>query len=154
MIITSRKEAKSLGTKRYYTGKPCPRGHIVERFTCNGNCTLCNIRNTTQYNKNNPAKTKKNNIKNSAKYRKVNPEKVAMRNNDYLWRRTEATPLWYETDLINQLYIKRTELSELWCIVLHVDHIVPLQGKNVCGLHCWDNLQLLEASLNISKSNA
>ena len=59
-----------------------------------------------------------------------------------------------EKQLVKQMYIKRDELSKLWGIVLHVDHIVPLQGTNVCGLHCWDNLQLLEAGLNCSKNNS
>lgn len=38
-------------------------------------------------------------------------------------------------------------------VAWHIDHIVPLSGVEVCGVHVWSNLQLLPASVNIAKKN-
>ena len=65
----------------------------------------------------------------------------------YRAAKLRATPKWAELDKILKIYKAAQELG------MHVDHIVPLQGKTVCGLHCWHNLQLLNASINSSKSN-
>ncbi len=40
MKITTKQEAKKLGLPRYFTGKPCKRGHLAERII-SGNCTEC-----------------------------------------------------------------------------------------------------------------
>ena len=64
-----------------------------------------------------------------------------------------ATPDWANLEKIEVLYEKCIWLGSLTGLRYHVDHITPLQGDNVCGLHVWENLQILEASLNISKSN-
>ena len=39
--IINRSEGKALGLTRYFTGKPCCRGHIAERNVSNGNCYEC-----------------------------------------------------------------------------------------------------------------
>lgn len=39
--VISRSDAKVLGLTRYFTSKPCHKGHIAERQTSNGNCREC-----------------------------------------------------------------------------------------------------------------
>ena len=59
----------------------------------------------------------------------------------------KATPKWFEAAKIAALYRKANERG------LHVDHIVPLKSPIVCGLHCFDNMQLLSKEQNLHKSN-
>lgn len=39
--IHSRAEARTLGLKQYYTGKPCPHGHTSPRYTASATCIDC-----------------------------------------------------------------------------------------------------------------
>ena len=56
------------------------------------------------------------------------------------------TPVWAEIEAIKAFYLNRPK-------GYHVDHIIPLQGKLVSGLHCLANLQYLPAEENLAKSN-
>lgn len=64
----------------------------------------------------------------------------------------QRIPAWADHDAIAGMY----ELCALFRRIgvdLTVDHIVPLQGKSVCGFHSHDNLQLMHKSLNSAKHN-
>lgn len=58
------------------------------------------------------------------------------------------TPKWADMDAIKAIY------AEGWAKGLEVDHIIPLRGALVCGLHVENNLQLLTRRENASKSNS
>jgi 5-methylcytosine-specific restriction endonuclease McrA len=68
----------------------------------------------------------------------------------------QRTPSWLTKEQwkeIRQFYIEAKELSWLSQGGLDVDHIVPLQGKDVSGLHVPWNLQIIPSPLNKAKSN-
>lgn len=86
-------------------------------------------------------------------YRTNNPEKMRV-----LWiRRQEhvrrATPPWANQFFITEAYhiakVRNQFLGGNW----HVDHIIPLRGKNVCGLHVENNLQVIRSEVNLRKGN-
>lgn len=60
-------------------------------------------------------------------------------------RKLEATPSWANLSLIKDIYANADGM--------HVDHIIPLQGELVCGLHVENNLQYLTPEENMKKSN-
>ena len=66
-------------------------------------------------------------------------------------------PIWLTKDHFKEIkffYILSHELQWLSEEKLHVDHIIPLQGKNISGLHVPWNLQIISESDNCSKSNS
>jgi hypothetical protein len=102
----------------------------------------------------------------SAEWQRKNPEKVAAQNARWKKRNADkvvvqtvkrltwvrrATPPWANEFFIAEAYhiakVRREQLGGKW----HVDHIIPLRAKNVCGLHVENNLQVIPAKANLLK---
>lgn len=196
--------AKTNKVIRYFTGRPCNKGHVCERLVSDRSCVECNRLKaqakrdamTTDetyahgvkygYLKKNWLLTEKGRIsrqQTGQKYYINNLEKLAIYRKEYnlktnnfhskQWKKThlgahsawtakrraaqlQRTPLWL-TDAhhkqIDLFYWEAAEVSKVVGDFYHVDHIVPLQGKKVSGLHVPWNLQILHAKENLSKGN-
>ena len=87
------------------------------------------------------------------KWKQKNKGKV----NSYTAKRHAAkmqrTPPWADLKEIQLVYRQAASLSKLLGRDIHVDHVIPMQGKLVSGLHIPENMQLLFAEDNVSKSN-
>ena len=71
----------------------------------------------------------------------------------YKCRRINAMPKWANIREIERLYREARAMTVKTGILHHVDHIYPLRGTTVCGLHVHWNLQILSAIKNMSKGN-
>lgn len=65
----------------------------------------------------------------------------------------QSTPAWANRFFIEELYRLSSLRTKMLGVQFHVDHIVPLKGKNVCGLHVENNLRIIPAEMNMRKHN-
>jgi tRNA nucleotidyltransferase/poly(A) polymerase len=136
-------------------------------------CKSCKLHNVKVWKELNPEKVKKINVE-WYRNNKNNPEFLQKRQ-DYgnRWRKEKphlnsakeakrraaklnATPSWLKPeDLahIKRTYKLRDLMFEITGIKYHVDHIVPLKGKDVCGLHVPWNLRVISEKDNLIKGN-
>lgn len=97
---------------------------------------------------------KEKNPKYSAKYYYENKADFIGRVSKRRQKAKYATPLWADKNKMRLVYRLSSNLNKLHGFVkYHVDHIVPLQGKEVSGLHVHNNLQILKAQANKTKFN-
>jgi hypothetical protein len=92
------------------------------------------------------ASDKKYASKSHRKWRQANTDKTRLKSANERAIRLQRLPGWANKEAIKEFYLNCPE-------GYHVDHIIPLRGKLVSGLHIVDNLQYLPAKENISKGN-
>ena len=164
------------GDKKYQ-GVPCKHGHSGVRFVVNADCVDCAMgrqktaarkkyliayRQTSaklktyqtayhkQYEQREDVKAKR------SAYRKLHPELNAARTQKYHASKQNRIPSWLGDDelwIIEQAYELAALRTKLFGFSWHVDHVIPLQGKLVSGLHTPYNLQVIPGRDNMSKSN-
>ena len=91
----------------------------------------------------------------SRRSRQKNSARVLANKAKYRAVKLQATPSWLNKGHwfeIGCVYLYRDALKKIG-FDYHVDHIVPLQGKKVSGLHVPENLQVLPAEKNRLKNN-
>jgi len=89
-------------------------------------------------------------------YKRANPGKVRADTAKRRAAKMNRTPSWLSIDdhwLLEQAYDLAALRTRLFGFVWHVDHVLPLQGKHVSGLHVPTNLQVIPGADNVSKAN-
>ena len=142
------------GEKTYFTGKPCKYGHISPKSTHNSGCVKCRLIARCEYGKLPHMKAKDKIRISKWKKQPNNKPKVTANTRKRQAAKLQRTPAWDpHAHLIVAKYQLAAMLSQASGEPYHVDHIIPLQGRKVSGLHVFSNLRVIPGSDNSKKSN-
>ena len=138
--------------------KPSTEFYLNSNKKPSKHCKTCHLESGRNWRKSNPEKSKlieircreKNRdlmLERSREWRKANLKYDAHRAKLYRMRKAQQLPPWADIEAIKQVYLTCPD-------GYHVDHIIPLKGKLVSGLHVETNLQHLPAKENMQKRNS
>lgn len=132
---------KQEAAERYRANKPSVQAKMAEYYKANSGRIRKRVADWRQAN---PERVRVYSVAWAKANRPLYRELTARRRT----RLTRATPSWLTPEQIAEMRSIYASAPKGY----HVDHIVPLKGKTVCGLHVPWNLQLLPASENVRKS--
>ena len=115
-------------------------------------CKSCQSLYASERRKNKPEQEKARHCR----YRKNNAGKINFRAMKRHSAKLLRTPKWLTPEqlfAVEFMYLCSKEFTKQTGVEYHVDHIVPLQGENVSGLHVPWNLRCITAEANRKKSN-
>lgn len=119
-------------------------------------CKKCLLKKRKEHCIDNYEKVRKCNRKSVTKHQKKYPERNTANVAKYNANKKQAVPCWMSTlelSRIKSLYKIARHISKITGVRHEVDHIVPLRGKEVSGLHTIYNLQIITKQDNLQKSN-
>lgn len=115
-------------------------------------CKICNNDKCSIYHENNKEEIHSRH----KKYAIDKKELFSSKSAKYRAAKLQRTPKWLTDEddwMFKEIYSLAKLREELTGAKWHVDHIIPLQGELVCGLHVPINLQVITATENLNKSN-
>jgi len=95
----------------------------------------------------NPERTKQQWVRSRAR----NGTAIYARNAARTEQQRRATPAWANKFFIEEAYELARLRTKVTGFKWHVDHVIPLKGKNVCGLHVETNFAVIPAAVNVRK---
>lgn len=155
-------DARRSGSRYYFTGKACQHGHLDKRQTQSRGCMACmRLREQAHYRRNQKKRVamRGDPEKRRRRHKKWCRENAGLINAKNMLRRaskTLRTPKWLTPDqlqAIRSTYLEASRISRATGVPHEVDHIVPLHGRRVSGLHVPWNLQIITAAQNRRKYN-